>query len=545
MSYSKVNASPATMSRNRVAPAPGSGICVTCLDGCPGPCEIGRSAYRGREILYPQPYSKVTAGSEKDYPVDYSHFNIQGTCVGAVGVAADSDKATFPAVDISTEVGAAEKIPLRVPYFTGALGSTDIARIHWEGMAVAAAIVGTLVVVGENVCGMDPDAEFKNGRIVRSPEMERRVKTFQKWYDGYGGIVVQYNVEDGRMGVPEYVVEKLGVKIIEPKWGQGAKDIGGEVKLDTLERALQLKSRGYIVLPDPEDPVIQEAFKQGDFKEFERHSRLGMVSEEGFHKEIERLKKIGTKHISLKTGAYRPADLARAVKFASDAKIDLLTVDGAAGGTGMSPWRMMNEWGVPTVYLESLLYQYLKVLEQKSAYIPSCAIAGGLALEDHIFKALALSAPYIKAICLGRASMTAAMVGNTIGEMIKKGKVSADIAKYGTDVEHVFILAAKLKEKFGKDFQNIPAGAIGMITYFDRLNAGLQQFMAGARKFALKYITRDDLVALTRESADVSGISYVMDADKEEVEKILHVSSVPSVKPLFKGIRAEKAALNL
>ena len=544
MSYSKVNASAATMSRNRVTAAPGSGICVTCLDGCPGPCEVGRSALRGREILYPQPFARITAGSEKDYPVDFSHFNIQGTCVGAVGVAADSDQATFPAVDISTTLGAAEKISLRLPYFTGALGSTDIARIHWESMATAAAIAGTLVVVGENVCGMDPEAEIRNGRIVRSPEMERRVKTFQKWFDGYGGIVVQYNVEDGRLGVPEYAVEKLGVKIIEPKWGQGAKDIGGEVKLDTLERALQLKSRGYIVLPDPEDPVIQEAFKQGDFKEFERHSRLGMVTEEGFHKEIERLKRIGTKHISLKTGAYRAADLARAVKYASDAKIDLLTVDGAGGGTGMSPWRMMNEWGIPTVYLESLLYQCLKKLEHKGAFIPSCAMAGGLALEDHIFKAFALAAPYIKAICLGRASMTAAMVGNTIGEMIKKGKVPPDIAKYGTDIEHVFILAAKLKDKFGKDFQKIPAGAIGMITYFDRLNAGLQQFMAGARKFALKYITREDLVALTRESAEVSGIPYVMESDQDEVEKILEGKG-DSIKPLPKGVHAEKAALNL
>jgi len=544
MSYSKVNASAATMSRNRVTAAPGSGICVTCLDGCPGPCEVGRSALRGREILYPQPFARITAGSEKDYPVDFSHFNIQGTCVGAVGVAADSDQATFPAVDISTTLGAAEKISLRLPYFTGALGSTDIARIHWESMATAAAIAGTLVVVGENVCGMDPEAEIRNGRIVRSPEMERRVKTFQKWFDGYGGIVVQYNVEDGRLGVPEYAVEKLGVKIIEPKWGQGAKDIGGEVKLDTLERALQLKSRGYIVLPDPEDPVIQEAYKQGDFKEFERHSRLGMVTEEGFHKEIERLKRIGTKHISLKTGAYRAADLARAVKYASDAKIDLLTVDGAGGGTGMSPWRMMNEWGIPTVYLESLLYQCLKKLEHKGAFIPSCAMAGGLALEDHIFKAFALAAPYIKAICLGRASMTAAMVGNTIGEMIKKGKVPPDIAKYGTDIEHVFILAAKLKDKFGKDFQKIPAGAIGMITYFDRLNAGLQQFMAGARKFALKYITREDLVALTRESAEVSGIPYVMESDQDEVEKILEGKG-GSIKPLPKGVHAEKAALNL
>ncbi|MBM4338467.1 MAG: FMN-binding glutamate synthase family protein [Deltaproteobacteria bacterium] len=521
MSFAKPNRSPATFTKNRVEPAPQSGICVTCLDGCPGPCEVGRSALRGREVLYPQPYSKITAGSEKDYPVDLSHFNIQGTCVGAIGVNADSDHATFPAVDVSTQVGAKEKIKMKVPYFTGALGSTDIARIHWESMAIAAAISGTLVVVGENVCGMDPNSELKNGRVVHSPELERRVNIFQQWYDGYGGIVVQYNVEDGRLGVPEYAVEKLGVQIIEPKWGQGAKDIGGEVKLPSLERAQQLKSRGYIVYPDPEDQVIQEAFKQGDFKEFERHSRLGMVDEEGFHKEVARLRKMGAKYVTLKTGAYRPADLARAVKYSSDAQIDLLTVDGAGGGTGMSPWRMMNEWGIPTVYLEGLLYQYLKRLDQRGAFIPDCAMAGGLALEDHIFKSIALGAPYIKAICLGRASMTAAMVGNTIGEMVKKGKVPADIAKYGADVEHVFILAAKLKDRFGKDFERIPTGTIGMLTYFDRLNAGLQQFMAGARKFALNYISRSDLCSLTREAAYVSGIPYVMDSDKEEVDNIL------------------------
>jgi glutamate synthase domain-containing protein 2 len=482
---------------------------------------VGRSALRGREMLYPQPFGKVTAGSEKDYPVDFSHFNIQGSCVGASGVEADSDRATFPAVDISTEVGNGAKIRMKVPYFTGALGSTDIARIHWESMAVAAAISGTIVVVGENVCGMDPEAEFTNGTIKRSPELERRVRIFKDWYDGYGGISVQYNVEDGRLGVPEYALEKLGVDIIEPKWGQGAKDIGGEVKLPSLERALQLKSRGYIVLPDPEDPVIQEAFRQGDFEEFERHSRLGMVDEESFLREIERLRAIGAKYISLKTGAYRPADLARAVKCASDAKVDLLTVDGAGGGTGMSPWRMMNEWGIPTVQIECLLYRFLRRLTEKGASIPSCAIAGGISLEDHVFKALALGSPYIKAICLGRASMTAAMVGNTVGEMIKKGKVPSDLTNYGTDVEHLFVLAAKLKERFGRDFQKIPSGAIGMITYFDRLNAGLQQIMAGARKFALKYITRDDLASLTQQAAEISGIPYVMDADREEVDRIL------------------------
>ncbi len=522
MSYSKANASAATLTRNRVTPAPNSGICVTCIDGCLGPCEVGRSALRGREVLYPQPFAKVTSGSEKDYPVDFSHFSIMGSCVGAVGIEADSDKALFQAVDVSTEVGAKDKIQLGVPYFTGALGSTDIARFHWESLAVGAALCGTIVVVGENVCAMDPDSVIKGGRIVSSPEMERRVKTYKKWRRDQGNIIVQMNVEDTRLGVAEYVVDKLGVECMELKWGQGAKDIGGEVKLYSLEEAQRLKKQGYIVHPDPEDEVVKKDFAKGTFKEFERHSRLGMVEEDSFYKEVERLRKLGARYVTLKTGAYRPRDLALAVKLASNAKLDMLTVDGAGGGTGMSPWRMMNEWGVPTIELESLLHQYLTRIEKKGAFIPSCAIAGGIALEDHVFKALALGAPYVKAICMGRATMTAAMVANTVGQMVSTGKVlPTDLSKYGDSIDKIFASSGALQKKLGKDFKNLPTGAIGMYTYYDRMTTGLKQLMAGERKFALKYITRDDIVALTREAADVSGISYVMEADKEEVDKIL------------------------
>jgi len=520
MSFGKANASAATLTTTRSDVAPGSGICVTCIDGCSGPCEIGRSALRGREVLYPQPFAKVTAGSEKDYPIDYSHFNIQGTCVGAIGVEADADKAIFPAVDVSTVLGADESIKMRLPVFTGALGSTDIARNHWEAMAVAAGIGGILVVVGENVCGMDPESEIRNGRVVRSPEMERRINTYKEWHDGWGGIVVQYNVEDGRLGVPEYVVGELGVEIIEMKWGQGAKNIGGEVKLPSLERADQLKSRGYIVIPDPAEEFEREAFRRGFLHEFERHSRMGMVSEEAFHREVERLRSIGAKYISLKTGAYRPADLALAVKCASDAKIDLLTVDGAGGGTGMSPWRMMNEWGLPTVYIECLLHGYLDRLAKKGAHVPPTAIAGGLALEDHVFKAIALGAPYVKACCMGRATMTAAMVGNTYGQLIKEREYP-DPEDHDEALLTVFEAAIPLRERFGQDFKRIPPGAIGVLGYLDRLSAGLQQLMAGARKFALRYVERRDLVALTREAAEVSGIAYIMDSDREEVERIL------------------------
>jgi glutamate synthase domain-containing protein 2 len=495
-------------------------LCVTCVDGCPGYCEVGRSALRGREIIYPQPFGKVIAGSEKDYPVDFSHFNIQGTCVGAVGIEADPDKAVFPAVDLSTEIGAKrQKIKMKIPFFTGALGSTEIARVNWEGTAVAIAICGAVLVCGENVCGMDPNAEFKNGKIMRSPELARRVKVYQDWYEGYGALLVQANVEDTRLGVPEYAIEKLGVEGIEIKWGQGAKDIGGEVKLPTLERALQLKRRGYIVVPDPENPYVQEAHKLGGIAEFERHSRLGMVDEESFLKEVARLRKLGAKYITLKTGAYRPADLARAVKFASEAKVDLLTVDGAGGGTGMSPWRMMNEWGIPTVYLESLLYKFLKRLDEKGEFIPSCAIAGGIVLEDQIFKAIALGAPYVKAVCIGRSTLTAGMVGKTHGQLMEETYGRGE--KYQEMLLRTFTAAEQLKEKYGKDFDKIPPAAIGIYTYYDRLATGLRQLMAGERKFALNLLERNDLMALTKEAAAVSGIPYVMETDSEEVEKIL------------------------
>lgn len=520
MSLSKPNRSSATITTTRVEPAPVSGICATCLDGCEGPCEIGRSALKGREMIYPQPFGKVTAGADKDYPLDFSHFNIQGTCIGAVGVEANSDVATFPQVDCSTALGADGSIKLDFPVFTGAVGSTDIARVNWEDLAIGAAISGVIVVAGENICGMDPEAKFKNGKISESPEMERRVNAYNQWYDGKGGIIVQANVEDTGLGVPEYVIEKLGIRILEIKWGQGAKDIGGEVKLPSLERALQLKERGYIVLPDPESPSAQAAFKSGAISEFERHSRLGMVEEDSFYKSVEHLRSVGAQYVTLKTGAYRPADLARAIKYSSEAKIDLLTIDGAGGGTGMSPWRMMNEWGIPTVELECLAYQMCERLKAKGAYIPPIAIAGGLSLEDHIFKALALGAPHVKAICLGRAIMTAAMVGKTHGKMMAE-KMELEGEDVGEGYLRLFAVASQLEERFGKDFKKLPPGAIGMYSYIDRLRQGLQQLMAGERKFALQYIDRNDLVALTRHAAEVSGIPYVTDSDREEVEKIL------------------------
>ena len=523
MALAKINATAATLTKNRTEDITClSGMCATCVDGCLGMCEIGKSAIRGAEVIYPQPFGIITAASQKDYPIDLSHFNIMGTAVGAIGIEANSEVAIFPNVSLESRVGKDKGIKTRLPIVIPGLGSTNIAKINWPGLAVGAAVSGVPLTIGENVCGMDVESKIVKGRVMHSPELEGRVKLYQKWQrDGYGAIIVQSNVEDTNLGVLEYAIEKLGVKIVELKWGQGAKDIGGEVKINDLKKAQLLKERGYIVLPDPTDAKVIEAFKHGAFKEFERHSRVGMVSEEGFARRVKELRDCGAQYVFLKTGAYRPADLARAVKFSSEYGIDLLTVDGAGGGTGMSPWRMMNEWGIPPVEIWSLTYQYAQVLDKKGKYVPPIAFAGGISLEDQIFKALALGAPYVKLVGMARGPLAAAMVGKTVGQRIAEGRLPVYYQRFGDDLENIFVGAGELKKIYGKKFAEIPSGAIGLFTYFHRLEQGLRQLMAGSRKFALEHMTRDDIAAITQEAVQVSGIKYIMDMDKDEVKKIL------------------------
>ncbi len=526
MSITRVNASAATLTKNRTEDSITrlSGMCVTCVDGCIGMCEIGKSAYRGHEVIYPQPFGVITTASEKNYPLDYSHLNIIGGVIGAEGIEADSDKAVFPNVNLEVHFGHDNGIKFRLPIMIPGIGSTDVAKNNWEGLAIGTALAGTGLTIGENVVGMDPEAVIKDGRVVDTVDLKRRVNLFKDHQiDGYGATIVQANIEDTRLGVQEYAIEKLGVEWVELKWGQGAKNIGGEVKIRNLEKAQLLYDRGYVVLPNPTDQNVIDAFKRGTFKEFERHSRVGMVDEESFAKRIDELRKAGAKYISLKTGAYRPAALALALKYASKYKLDVLTVDGAGGGTGMSPWRMMNEWGIPPVELHSLLYQYAKKLADKGEHLPALIPAGGFTFEDQMFKALALGAPFVKLIGMARGPIAAAMVGKTIGRTIEDHQLPVYVERFGDTKDEVFVTSGELRKMLGnEEFEKLPTGAIGLYTYYERLAQGLRQLMAGSRKFGLEYMNREDLIALTPEAASVTGLKYVMDADKEEAEKILN-----------------------
>ncbi|OHB73367.1 MAG: glutamate synthase [Planctomycetes bacterium RBG_13_63_9] len=511
--------------------APYSGLCTRCLDSCVGNCEVFKSSLRGREVIYPEPFGELTAGGDKEYPVDYSHLNILGYALGAEAIdEANPDKAIFPDVDTNTVYGHTHPVRMRMPIFTGALGSTDIARKHWDGLAAGAAICGVSLVVGENVCGIDPELKLdKHGHVTDSPEMARRVKVYKEWKEEYGDIIVQMNVEDSRLGVAEYVTEKLGVETIELKWGQGAKCIGGEIKVRELERALELRRRGYIVTPNPEEPANQAAFRAGAIKEFERHSRLGFVDEESFLRTVEYLRRqLGVNRVSLKTGAYGPRELAMALKWSSKARVDLLTIDGSGGGTGMSPWRMMEEWGIPTFYLQAMAYRFAKRLASRGEWIPDLAMAGGFSTEDHIFKVLAMGSPYFRAVCMGRALMIPGFVGDNIDAVLRKRgetkwkELPKTVSSFGETPEQIFATYATLEGKYGKSrMEKLPLGAVAMYTYVDKLRTGLTQLMAGARSFRLDTLKRADVVSLTEEAAKVSDIPYVMEAGMERAEAIL------------------------
>lgn len=541
--YSKTNDALGTANRGNPCE---SGLCTLCRADCQGKCETWLSSMVGRKILYPRDFGWTTAGSSRvnHIGVAYDNLRIQGYNYGANGLTGamtnSADDCIFPSVSLETSFGFETKTKCRVPLMTGALGSTFVAARYWDSFAIGAALVGYPIVVGENVVGIDKAAEIKNGKITKAPELDRRIQTYLKYYDGYGAIIVQLNVEDTRNGVAEYVIEKYGDKaIIELKWGQGAKCIGGEIQVNSLEYAIFLKERGYIVDPDPTKPEVQESFKAGAIKSIARHSRLGYTDmksaddvKANFMKSVEHLRKIGYKRISLKTGSYGMEALAMSIKYASDAKLDLLTIDGSGGGTGMSPWNMMESWGVPSILLHSKAYEYASILAKKQKVV-DMAFAGGLAKEDQIFKALSLGAPFTKLVCMGRALMIPAYLGSNIESVLHPDKKAAlngnwdTLPKAVTDIgakpEEIFAGYYDVQKKVGKDeMKHIPFGAIAAWTLSDKLAAGLQQLLAGARKFKVNEITRNEIYSANRETEKETGVPFICDVDDAKAKKILN-----------------------
>ncbi|MGD0817901.1 MAG: hypothetical protein ABR986_05810 [Methanomassiliicoccales archaeon] len=163
------NSRSTTGTKTRVSDvSPVNGMCPICIEECGVLCEVGKSAFRGREVLYPmrEHFETSTAASNKDFGMDYSQFQILAELIGAQGIEEDPDKAFFQNVNIETQVATRSQKPidLRVPFVIAGLGSTGVAKRNWDSLAKGAALSGIIATVGENVCGMDPSSVYTNGK---------------------------------------------------------------------------------------------------------------------------------------------------------------------------------------------------------------------------------------------------------------------------------------------------------------------------------------------------------------------------------------------
>ena len=478
--------------------SPQSGMCSFCTEECDGTCEIALAAVLGAQTVYPTNTGANQVASEKDYPIDFSHFNINGHAFGVSGANPTYEEANIYHVKLGRVFGEHNPVKLAMPIILPAL-----IKLNWEDYFGGAAMGGVCCVIGEDARKKDPQLQIQDGKVTHFPALKPMLDSFRKYDRGFGQIILQCNVEDSMLGVPEYAIEVEGAEAIELKFGQGAKGTQPVNRLKDREEALKTQSLGSLVYPDPSDSEVKKAYEDGVCPNFYTYSRLPLWDEGYLVPRIAELRRMGAKNVYLKMAGYDPDDLRRILVIGSKAEVDMITFDGAGGGSGYSPCKMMNEWGLPTVVMEDAVCTIAESLRKEGYWIPAITITGGFASEDQVFKSLAYGNGIVTAIGICRAAMAAAMAGKRIGEMIKAGNVPKNLKRYGSTIDEIYGDLADLRALYGKRADEFSPGAIGVFSYLNKIAFGVKHFAALNRKFDIAYLDRKDLIPLTREAKDL------------------------------------------
>lgn len=485
-------------SNKRTKLSPQSGMCSLCSDDCIGTCELGLAAVLGARTVYPTNTGTNQVGSEKDYGLDYSHFNINGRVFGAMGVHETYEEATIFNVNLETSYGKTNKVKMTMPIMLPAL-----VKLNWEDYYAGAAMAGVTCVIGEDARNKDAELVIENNKVIYFPALKKMLKAFRTYDRGYGQIVLQCNVEDDMFGVPEYAITEEGVEAIEFKFGQSAKGTQPVTKLKNREEALIKQEKGILVHPDPSSAEMKKADEEGVSPNFYSYGRLPLWNEEYLVGRIEKLRALGCKNFYFKMAGYDLIDLEQVLRIGSAAGVDMITFDGAGGGSGYSPCKMMNEWSLPTVLLEEAVCTLVTKLKNEQVWLPAIVMTGGFVSEDQVFKALSFGAGDVKAIGICRGTMAAAMSSKKVGELIKEGNIPKHLKVYGSTVEEIFGDLADLRHLYGVKANDFPTGAIGVFSYLNKIAFGLRHFMALNRKFDLKFLDSSDLIPLTKEAKEL------------------------------------------
>jgi len=435
------------------------GMCEVC-SGC-GECILGYYANTGSadycENIDPRvKFGRASFGSVKRLP-NFDDFQIKPRWRG--GLNKKIELGREPVFVDASLVEVLGGFRCKIPVIMGAVGSTKVADRISKELSEGAARAGLIRTIGENVLNM-----YGKKRLTDI------IDEFGQYWDGeFGGIIVQANIEDWLAGVPGIVIdharEQYGSKFVsdalgfELKGGQGAKPgMGGEVRIHDREKARLLKKKGYILFPDPD---ISPAGPEG----YERHSAPGVISlkMDDLKEKFSQLYELGFKQLFFKTGAYDYEDLHATLQLCSDMKVACVTIDGAEGGTGMSPRLVMNEVGLSTLQCLVATYHMLRDLERAQLYKPSFVIAGGLSRTDHMIKAIIFGADGI-----GMASSFCA------------------VARY--------------------------KGAEGVVNYIHSLDTEGRQLLTTTRNYTLSEVrgfAKSYLSPITLEAAEISGLSLM------------------------------------
>jgi len=377
----------------------------------------------------------------------------------------------------------------------GATGILNGCRSAW--------MAGVTCMVGEVAREKDAELIIENGKITSFPMLQKIYDSFHKYYRGSGQMVLQCNVDDHLAGVPEIALKKYGFEALEFKFGQGAKGTQPMNRIKNYDEAVKKVERGDLVFPDPFDPKIIKLKEKGCCPNFYTYGRLPMWTEDSMAKRISELRAMGMKNVYFKMAGFDVADVERVINMAIENRVDMITFDGAGGGSGYSPAKMMNEWSLPTIMLEKAVVDICARLQDQDKTLPAMVMTGGFISEDQVFKSLAYGDGFISAIGVCRGAMAAAMTGKTVGDEIKAGRTPELFKKFGSTIDEVFHDLADLRGIYGKEADNFSTGAIGVFSYLNKLGCGLRHFAALNRKFELKYLDRSDLIPLTYYANDL------------------------------------------
>ncbi len=492
------NGSRARQAKTRVAAS-----CSRCSDNCDGSCGLFQASLRG-----PTAGGDLASRREHDgrpnAAVDYAQLDFRS---GERGSRGDRAVHALSVVEVGAQYGRAAPLRVSIPVFARPADASVRAREGRDHLAIGAALAGISLVFPRGTIAGEPGIEIDSqGKIVSASAFDGRMEDFRRYHRGLGEILVQVGAEEFRLGIPEYLRRQHAVEGIELVWGETA--CPGPLKIGSLSEALDLNRRGHTVTPDPDDPVIQAAYRGGIINDFQVHRRSEFADEKGLLLQCRTLRGLGYQRITLAAHAADLMELALLLKWSSRAGIDLVTISGDAALQG--------------VCLHAAAHEFCERLQSRGEPVPDLAFSGGFCEEGQILKALALSAPFGRAVRISRALRIPSAVGERLTQWLNNGGLPKSVRRHGSAPEQIFACWEEVADLVGRrEIGKIPLGAIGIYTYAQSLAAGLHDRLAAARRFRLASLRRSDLVSLTPQCAGVTGIPYFMDADRDRAEAIL------------------------